>query len=227
MTMAMKEGICRNNRPGRTCEKALKKEVQRVPDHPFLCLECGSRLFPVSKRSSIPWTLIAVGIVGLAVLTGGGYLAYSVLQNPNSPAPAPIASQSACPHGNLDAFLINKPSPDQLLAAGNSCRNEATAVNNAELVALAARLCRAAADAGKAEGALCLGELYDPKEIKLGRLGQMPTADFVLAFDNYLRAADLGSSEADTKLPELCAFIDIKARDSDLDASHFLAKCSR
>ena len=241
MTMVMKEGICRNNRPGRTCEKALKKEVQRVPDPPFLCSnsECGSRLFPVSKRSSMPWPLIAIGVAGLAVLTGVGYLAYSALKNPDSPIPdpapapvpitdpAPIASPSACPHGNLDTFLMNKPSADQLLTAGKSCRDAATAVNNAELVALAARLCRAAGDAGKAEGALCLGELYDPKEIKPGRLGQMPAADFVLAFDNYRRAVDLGSNEAQTRLPELCAFMDIKARNGDQEASRLLAKCSR
>jgi TPR repeat protein len=164
--------------------------------------------------------LIAAGLAGLVVLGGGGYFAYSLLKNHGSDGP----NLSACPRENLDDFLTRKPSPDQLLAAGKSCRDSATVANNAEWVALVARLCRAAGDAGKAEGALCLGELYDPKEAKPGRLGQMPAADFALAFDNYRRAAELGSTEARTKLTELRAFVEVKARDGDSEAARLIEK---
>lgn len=217
----MKEGIC-TNRPER-CEKAKAQEVQRAPESRFVCSECGFRLRLMGSGSngkSVPWRLIAAGAAGLAVLGGGGYFAYSALQNHSGAGP----STSACPRENLDDFLTRNPSPDQLLAAGKSCRDSATLANNAELVALVARLCRTAGDAGKAEGALCLGELYDPKEAKSGRLGQMPAADFALAFDNYRRAAELGSTEARTKLAELRPLVEAKARDGNLEAARLIEK---
>lgn len=217
----MKDGIC-TNRPER-CEKAKSQEVQRALESRFVCSECSFRLRsigPGSSGKSVPWRLIAAGLAGLVVLGGGGYFVYSLIRNHGGAGPTP----SACPRENLDDFLTRKPSPDQLLAAGKSCRDSATVANNAELVALVARLCRTAGDAGKAEGALCLGELYDPKEAKAGRLGQMPAADFALAFDNYRHALDLGSTEARTKLTELRPFVEAKARDGDSEATRLIEK---
>lgn len=219
----MKEGIC-TNRPER-CEKAKTQEVQRAPESRFVCSEpgCGFRLRsigPSGSGKSVPWRLISAGVAGVVVLLGGGYFAYSLLKNAGGPTLPP----SACPRENLDDFLARKPTPDQLLTAGKSCRDSATAANNAELVALVARLCRTAGDTGKAEGALCLGELYDPKEAKPGRLGQMPAADFALAFDNYRRALELGSTEARTKLTELRPFVEAKARDGDSEAARLIEK---
>lgn len=216
MTATLRDGICKNEQG--KCPEWLKKTVQRVPDPPYQCSHCHLRLSP-PDLDGLPWKWIAAGVAGLVVLGGGGYFAYSLLKNYGSDGPT-----LACPRENLDDFLARKPTPDQLLTAGKSCRDSATAANNAELVALVARLCRTAGDTGKAEGALCLGELYDPKEAKPGRLGQMPAADFALAFDNYRRALELGSTEARTKLTELRPFVETKAREGDSEAARLIEK---
>lgn len=212
MRAGMMQGICTNLPTN--CEKAANREVQSAPASKFVCDKCGLSLREFIKPRAL-WKPIAAGVVGLAVLGGAGYFTYATLLSGTG-------SGGRCPAGTLDEFVRGGPSADQLLQAGRACLADAKTTADAGLVAFAARLCRAAADGGKAEGALCLGQLYDPKDIKPGRIGQMPAADFTVAFDNYRRGGELGSSEAFAKLAELKVYVEAKAQEGNAEARHLL-----
>ncbi len=210
MASSEKIGICTGS--SERCEKAKTQERQTVPASQFKCPECSFNLRPLNEKSSYPPWLIAA-LIALVVLFGGAYLAYRAFTGPTG---------LACTDGDLATFLAGNPSPDQLLQAAAVCRDSAKTADAAKGVAQAARLCRSAADAGKAEGLLCLGELYDPKDWQPGRTGQMPVPDITLAFDNYRRALQFGNSVAQQRLAELKPLVETKAQQGDAQARRLL-----
>jgi len=209
MSATVKKGTC-TRFPPNECTKAHSKELQTAPVNNFFCSECGWALREV--RDTKNWPIIAG--IGLVVTLGiGVFASYKYWSSQGS--------VGVCPSENLNDFLAQSPPPELLLQAAKSCLAEAKTVND---IGTAARLCRNAADAGKPEGALCLGELYDPKDVKPGRVGQMPSADFQVAFDNYRHAKELGSPEASTKLAELKPFVEAKAAEGDRIARDLLER---
>lgn len=84
-------------------------------------------------------------------------------------------------------------------------------------VETAAYLCRAAADAGNAAGAICLGDIYNPQDPK------MPSGDFEMAFNSYHRAQELSGPEATHKLDDLKKFAQDKAERGNSQAQNLLA----
>ena len=85
----------------------------------------------------------------------------------------------------------------------------------------AAYLCRAAADAGNAAGAICLGDIYNPQNPK------MPSGDLEMAFTSYHRAQELSGQEATHKLDDLKKFAQEKAERGNSQAQSLLARWSR
>jgi hypothetical protein len=107
--------------------------------------------------------------------------------------------------------------PEKLVAVGLDCIAAAKSVNDPLPLAAATRLFRKAADSGDCRGALHLGELYDPAELRAGRIGQQP-GDWRIAFDNYARALRLGCGDAQARLRELRPAVEAKGRDGNPEA---------
>lgn len=201
------------------CEKAKSKEVQRAPAVNFICqnTECGKPLKPIPKISSGPSPLI-LGLAGVGLLLVAGALWASYSYGPGG---------TSCPADTLDAFLAASPKAEELVAAGKACQASIEGPSDHKLLAAVASLCRSAADAGDGNGALCLGELYDPVDSKPGRLGQMPSADLSASFDNYCRALKLGSSDAKARLDALKGKVSALSESGDATATELLDRWSR
>ncbi len=176
----IRSGVCKNLPSN--CSKAGAKEIQRAAATRFLCEECGLELRPEAGKRGLPlpdWFLPAAGAVLAIVLVGFGARFMMA------------GSAPSCPAADLDEFLAGKPEPAKALEAAGACRDAIRTQADAALVAAVARLCRTASDGGSAEGMRCLAELYDPKEVRPGRLGQMPAPDADLSKDLYARAERL------------------------------------
>ncbi len=201
------------------CEKAKSKEIQRAPAVNFICQnpECGKPLKPTPKGRGGPSPLLlGLAAVGLLLVVGALWASYSY-----------GPSGSACPAETLDAFLSASPKAEELVAAGRACQAAIQGPADQKLLAAVASLCRSAVDAGDGNGAVCLGELYDPLEAKPGRLGQMPSADLNASFDNYCRALKLGSSDAKTRLDALKGKVSALSEGGDAAATELLERWSR
>jgi TPR repeat protein len=126
-----------------------------------------------------------------------------------------------CATERVDALAADT-TPEKLISAGLSCR-DAAMPNDPLPLAAAARLFRMAADSGYCQGALRLGELYDPAELRAGRIGQQP-GDYRIAFDNYARALRLGCDEAQPRLRDLRTVVEAKWRGGDPEAELVLQR---
>jgi hypothetical protein len=86
---------------------------------------------------------------------------------------------------------------------------------------LALYLCQAAANKGDAQGTVCLGNIYNPKNTGTS------APNLELAFVNYKLAKELGSAEAGTQLDNLKQWVQAQAERGNSQARGLLARWPR
>ena len=153
----MKYGRCLNTRPydgGKTCSVAAARKIISASDRNFVCPECGARLVPAPK-GGLPVLPIAAGVVGLLILVGGGYGAWTMFGGPEVVDYCAMSPEER--RETLDRQMKTEaldPAAARQAAAGlrDDCGD----------VAFALILLRAAADQGDLQSALEIAQLYDP-----------------------------------------------------------------
>ena len=151
-----------------------------------------------------------MGLGALVLLAVVALVVYRALSN---------GVPAACTDSGQMEFFAKSPEPSAMVAQGERCLKaiRGPGDDRALLLGSAVRYFRSAGEAGFPEGALRLGELYDPGELTPDRVRQQP-ADFRIAFTQYLRARTLGSEAAVGRLRAMRNYIEQKAREGDDDA---------
>ena len=191
-----------------------------------------------SKSRARLWIILISGVMGLVILTVGGYLIWQSFQ-PEEIQPKVVEKKTELPRmANLPPkkTAIQPPpppsySPDapvlekarQALRDGISPEDALTLAKSLpespERADAAFLLLEYAADSGLAEAALAVGRYYDPtNEEPSGTIRKNPQT----AHDWYLEAKAGGQDDANTWLEQLHSWVEKKADEGSIEARELL-----